>query len=516
MKAAPNYTSRPICDTIYACGGAAAAASLHHSSQKGEGCLNKSPVRRLFCAMAVMLMLLSFSTSLASSDEYNSLHPENLKSNQISGQSAIVIDASTGDVLFEKNADDKRFPASTTKILTTYIALQVTKPDDIATVYPSALFWPEYDGSVIGLVAGEQISMDDLIKATMVFSGNDGANVIAEHISGSQEAFAQLMNQTARQLGATNSNFVNAHGYHDENQYSTARDLAIITMAAMEDPEFRDIARLTTYSLPANEWRSKAVRKTSDDDVLMNSGREEGQYYYQYAIGVKTGYHSLAGRCFVGAAEKDGIELISVTLQSSSRGRWTDTRRLMDYGFSRYISTSIEALYRENPKVVDISSYRLDDPGLGQLELSLRKREPLANDTLVGYVGQTTNWQRIFNARTNVSLDRVLVAPITAGEIIGTLTYTPEGADAVPVEYDLIAARSIERRTAAAPSVAEIIQYSDNDPNPFPRFSFEFAFIVATPVITVILISQILYRLITRRKKPKYKKNTGYKTRYYR
>ncbi len=478
--------------------------------------MNRFSVRCLFCMLAVMLILFPFASSFASGDEYDTRHPENLKSNQLSGQSAIVIDARTGDPLFEKNADDKRFPASTTKILTAYIALNMTDPDDMATVYPSALFWPEYDGSVIGLTAGEQISMDNLIKATMVFSGNDGANVIAEHIAGSQEAFAQLMNQTAQQLGATNSHFVNAHGYHDDNQYSTARDLAIITKAAMETPGFREIARLTTFSLPANEWREKAVRRTSDDDVLMNPGREEGQYYYPYAIGIKTGYHSQAGRCFVGAAEKDGIELISVTLHSSSRGRWSDTRRLMDYGFSRYVTTSIEALYRENPKVVDIESYALEDTGLGQLELSLRKREPLADDTLVGYAGQTTNWQRIFNARTTVSLDRILVAPISAGELIGTLTYKPEAADAMPVEYDLIATRSVERRPAAAPSIAEIIQYSDNDPNPFPRFSLEFAFIVAAPVLVVFTVGLVFYKLITRRKKPKYKRNTSYKTRYYR
>ena len=188
----------------------------------------------------------------------------------------------------------------------------------------------------------------------------------------------------------------------------------------------------------------------------------------------------------------------------------------MDYGFSQYVTTSIEALYKENPKIVDISGYSLDDPDIGQLELSLRKRDPLSDDRLVGFADQATNWQRLFNNRTSVSLDRILEAPVSAGEVIGTLTYMPEDDGAPPVEYDLIAARSIERRPAAVPTLEEIIQYTDNDPNPFPRFSLEFAFLVAAPILSVIIVSQVIYKLITRRKKPKFKKNTSYKTRYYR
>lgn len=452
------------------------------------------------------------SPALAS--EYNPDQPENLRSTQLSAQSAIVIDAKSGEAVFEKNADDRRFPASTTKVLTALLAITLSKPDDVVTVSASALMIPE-DSSIIGLVAGEQLTMDELIKATMVFSGNDGANAIAEHIAGSQEAFANIMNETAYRLGAVNTHFVNAHGYHDDNHYSTARDMAIISKAAMENETFREIAKLTSYTLEANQWRERK-RKTSDNDFLMNSNRDEGEFYYPYAIGIKTGYHSLAGRCFVGAAQKDGIDLISVTLQGSSRGRWTDTKKLFEYGFAQYMTTSIEKIYQQNPKTIDISSYALDDTKLGQLELSLRKVETMANDRLIGYKGQNDNWMRTFNGRTNISFDRILEAPIAAGEVVGTLTYTPEAMDQEPVLYELLATRSIARRPSIAPSLDEIRMYTQNDPNPFPRLSVEFILLILAPVISVIVLSQLFYKFFTRNKKPKFKRNTPYKTRYYR
>lgn len=464
-------------------------------------------------AIFVGLLFILFSYS-AFASEYDSNQPENLRTDQLSAQSAILIDADSGEAIFEKNADDRRYPASTTKILTALLAITLSQPDDIVTVNPSALYIPE-DSSIIGLVAGEQLTMEELLKATMVFSGNDGANAIAEHIAGSQEAFAAIMNETAYRLGAVNTHFVNAHGYHDDNQYTTARDMAILTKEAMKNESFREVAKLTNYTLEANQWRERK-RKTSDNNYIMNPNSEEGQYYYPYAIGIKTGYHTLAGRCFVSAAQKEGIELISVVLQGSSRGRWTDTKKLMEYGFSQYMTTSIEKIYQQNPKTVDIASYSLSDPNLGQLELSLRKVETLANDRLIGYKGQTDHWMRVFNSRTNISFDRVLEAPISAGEVLGVLTYTPEALDAEPVHYELLATRSIDRRPSIAPTIDEIKMYTDNDPNPFPRLSIEFILLVLSPVISVIILSQIFYKFLTKSKKPKFKKNTQYKTRYYR
>jgi len=463
----------------------------------------------------LLLPLLCCTLPAAATDAYDPERPENLRANQITGQSAIVIEAETGDAVFEKNADDLRYPASTTKILTVLLGITMGNPDDMVTVSESALNVPE-GSSLIGLVAGEQIRMHDLLVATMVFSGNEGANVIAEHISGSQEAFVALMNETAQRMGATQTRFANAHGYHDDNHYTTARDMALITQVAMQNQTFREIAATTSYTLERNDWRG-ALRGTADSAFLLTSTtREQDKYYYPPATGVKTGYTDPAGYCFVGSAEKEGVQLISVMLKGSAIGRWTDTKRLMEYGFKQYVTTSIEEIFRNNPKVIEISSYAVDDADMGRLQLALRKVEPQADDRLIGFAGQTDEWMRVYNSRTSVAFDRTLEAPVEAGEVMGTMTYTPEGGDRQPVEYQLIASRSIVRRPSIAPTLDEIRIYTENDPNPFPRFSLEFLGLILLPVAAVIGLSQLFYKLFTRKKKPKIKRRTSYKTRYYR
>ena len=463
----------------------------------------------------MLLPLLCCTLPAAATDAYDPERPEHLRANQITGQSAIVIEAETGDAVFEKNADDLRYPASTTKILTVLLGITMGNPDDMVTVSESALNVPE-GSSLIGLVAGEQIRMHDLLVATMVFSGNEGANVIAEHISGSQEAFVALMNETAQRMGATQTRFANAHGYHDDNHYTTARDMALITQVAMQNQTFREIAATTSYTLERNDWRG-ALRGTADSAFLLTSTtREQDKYYYPPATGVKTGYTDPAGYCFVGSAEKEGVQLISVMLKGSAIGRWTDTKRLMEYGFKQYVTTSIEEIFRNNPKVIEISSYAVDDADMGRLQLALRKVEPQADDRLIGFAGQTDEWMRVYNSRTSVAFDRTLEAPVEAGEVMGTMTYTPEGGDRQPVEYQLIASRSIVRRPSIAPTLDEIRIYTENDPNPFPRFSLEFLGLILLPVAAVIGLSQLFYKLFTRKKKPKIKRRTSYKTRYYR
>ena len=188
----------------------------------------------------------------------------------------------------------------------------------------------------------------------------------------------------------------------------------------------------------------------------------------------------------------------------------------MDYGFSRYVSTSIEQLFRQNPKVVDISSYALDDVNLGRLELSLRKIDPTQDDHLFGLADQADTWKQVYNTRTSISYNRVLEAPIEAGDIVGTMTYMPEDSEDGPIMYELIATRSIARRESAAPSIEEIYIYTANDPNPFPRFSLEFVLIMLLPVLLVIFLAYLVYRLFTRKRKPRLVRTPHYQNRFYR
>lgn len=477
--------------------------------------MNQKRGMRVLTLMLCALLLFP-ALSVNASDEYNSADPAGLSQDHIRAESAIVMEANTGNVVFEKNADVVRYPASTTKILTVLLGITMVDPDQIVVATPTSVNIPE-DASSISLEVGQEIKWSDLLKATMVASGNDGANLIAEIVSGSQEAFAALMNEAAYNFGATSTHFTNAHGLYDDYHVTTARDMAIIAREAMKNDVFREIAALSRFTLPRNNM-NEGRSFTARDSIfkILSDDAEEAPFFYEYATGIKTGYVSQAGYCYIGSAYKDGVELITVVFKSSSyRRAFTDTIRLMNYGFSQYVSISIEQIYRENPKVIDISAFALDDPDLGRLELDIRKTDFAANDTLVSMEGRPDAHMKVYNTRTQFQFTRTLEAPINAGETVGVMTYTPENGGP-PVTYDLLAGRSIQRRAALAPTLAEIRQFADTDPNPFPPFSVEFLIIILLPVMAVAVLAGVFYRLLTMKRKPKLKQKTKYKTRFYR
>ena len=474
---------------------------------------NRGFARVIPAILCLVLFLCELPFALASSS-YSAERPENLAARDIRGEAAIVMEANTGEVLFEKNADELRPPASTTKVMTALLALTMADQEAMVTVSAYAASLDPEQHSHIGLKAGEQVRMADLIRATMVESGNDGAIAIAEHISGSEQAFVALMNEAAARYGCTRTHFVNSHGFHDDYHLTTARDLAIIAREAMKLDSFREIALLTSFTLPKTNM-SDPRRLSSQARRLLNNS-EDNQYYYEYATGIKTGFTNAAGYCFVGSANKQGIPMISVVLGTNSAGRWTDTKKLLEYGFTQYVSSSVQEVYDLNPKIISISGYSLDDADLGQLKLDIRKMDLAADDSLVTRKSFEDQQLRLYNERTQIDFTRTLEAPINAGEVVGIMTYTPPGGQAEPVEYELVASRSVLRRASLAPSVEEIYAYSDADPNPFPRFSFEFLLVVLIPVFAVIILSQIIYRLLTRKRKPRVKQKLTYKSRYYR
>ena len=477
--------------------------------------MRRKPCVRLLALALCALLLLPLFSALAS-DEYDKSVPGNLTADHLRSEAAILINATTGEVLFEKNADTLHYPASTTKILTILLGLLMGDMDSTVVASPTSVDFGEDNVSTISLKVGQEINFRDLLFATMVASGNDGANLIAETISGTQEAFANLMNEAAHKYGCTSTHFTNAHGLHNDYHVSTARDLSILAREAMKNDMFREIAALSSYTLPRSNM-SDGKRVSSRDNIFKHRSEtaEDQAFYYEYATGVKTGFHSLAGYCFVGSAYKDGISLISVVLKNTSYKRcFTDTIRLFDYGFSQYISTSVEEVYRKNPKVIDISAFALDDMSLGRLELNIRKMDPAANDHLIGRVNEPDSHLNEYNARTQFQFTRTLEAPIEAGETIGVMTYTPPDG-ATPVEYELLASRSIARRASLAPSLEEIKKFAEEDPNPFPRFSFELLLLMLLPVLAVAVLSNVLYKLLSRKRKPKLKQNNTHKTRYF-
>ena len=271
----------------------------------------------------------------------------------------------------KKNADQVMYPASTTKILTVFLGIVKGDLDATVTASYDAVNLPEHSSS-IPLEQGETINFKDLLYATIVRSGNDGARLIAESVAGSIPAFVDAMNQAAAMIGCTNTHFANPSGLDDLNHYTTAHDMALIAKEAMQEELFRSIANTFTYSLPRSNIRGSRVLVGTDTNWL--NGADDNEFYYPYAIGIKTGFINRSGYCYVGAAEKDGVQLISVVFYSSRAGRWTDSIKLMNYGFTQFVSVTPMELYAMNPTIIATSGYSLDDSDIGRLQLGIRAR----------------------------------------------------------------------------------------------------------------------------------------------
>jgi D-alanyl-D-alanine carboxypeptidase (penicillin-binding protein 5/6) len=252
--------------------------------------------------------------------------PNNLSKDPIiSAPSSILIDADTGQVLWEKNADVRRYPASTTKILTGLLLAESTQPEDVITCTNKSI--TQIEPSSLHIKPWEKFTSKDLLYGVMLRSGNDGAVVIAEHVSGSVPKFAERMNARARELGATSSNFVNPNGLPDPDHYTTARDLAIIARGALENPRFAD-----AVGTP----RRRISRSIVAQDSLITA-KAKRMYYDKFpgADGVKTGYTRAAGHCFVGSATRDGRRLLSVVLGAGDSAIG-DTIPILSWGFKRF------------------------------------------------------------------------------------------------------------------------------------------------------------------------------------
>ena len=427
---------------------------------------------------------------------WDETHPELLDKDMLVAKSAILIEATTGEVLFEKNADEILYPASTTKILTAYIALQMADlENDVVTISQEAIDLVPSGYQKVPLSAGEKVSMEDLVGAMLVISGNEAANAIAEYLCGSIDAFADLMNQTAQMLGcSSDTHFANPSGLQDTNHYTTARDLAIITQEAMKDERFREIVAKPTYDMPDSNMRP-ARTLVGGTSIL----KAEDSYYYSAATGVKTGFTNAAGYCFVGSAKRGGIELISVVLYTSKAGRWTDTKKLMEYGFTQVESISPESLYAESPRVIDISGFSLEDSGHGELTLGIRAVDETRDMTIVGNQEKIDLLRENFSEVSVIRWTREFRAPVNMGDVMGILTFYAE--DGTTADYELVATRSIAARENAPPTLEQIEAYTAADENPWPRFSFEYL----VPQAIVLAALWLIVRFIKKHRRKRAK-----------
>lgn len=450
-------------------------------------------------------------------DPYDPEKPEELSPDQLYAKAAILIEASTGEVIMEKNADQRMYPASTTKIMTTLLGIMMGDMSQTVTMSETAMVYE--DGvSEIELDVGETINFSDLLYATMVRSGNDGANLIAETIAGDNYRFAELMNNAAAMYGCTGTHFVNPSGLHDPDHYTTARDMAKIARAAMENETFRKIASTYAFTLPRSNLRRSRLLTGASTNWLNKNQETTEDYtstYYPYAIGIKTGFTSAAGYCYVGSAERDGVRLISVVFYTTNGGRWSDSRKLMEYGFSQFVSMTPQELYNENPITVDTSGFSLEDEGLGRLTLNVQPRVDQRTVSIVATRAEMEAKARNLRQTVLIEYTRDFAAPIEQGEIMGTMTYYPEDGGSAVV-YDLVASRSILRRSNAPLTLEEIEKLVFSDPNPFPPLSLELVLLFLLPLVVVVLLLVLLWKLLKRTRRHKHSRLPRSQNRHFR
>ncbi|MBO4884462.1 MAG: D-alanyl-D-alanine carboxypeptidase [Clostridia bacterium] len=381
----------------------------------------------------------------ASVPRYDQDHPEALTPDQIYAQSFILINQEDGRVLMEKNADVRMNPASITKIMTLLLAVEYHAGalNEVITVPRAAEDIPK-DSSVVPITVGEEMTFTDLLYGMMLRSGNDAANAVAVLVGGSIDGFVDMMNDRAKELGCTGTHFVNPHGYTADGHYTTARDLAIITRAAMQNATVRRIVGTGQYTMSPTNLRGEYIIQNSNLLVVYGS-----EFRYSGATGVKTGTTSAAGQCLVSAADKNGVKLICVALKSTTafvNAKWQDAKRLLNYGFAQYRTYTFAELYDMLNLTVPISGASEDDASGSVIRLNALINRAGSYEATI-HVDNLGDLLQSFRDSLTIEYTHDFTAPLDVGTVMGRLTFTPPEGDVITAV--LVSDRAVNAAPAA-------------------------------------------------------------------
>lgn len=328
----------------------------------------------------------------------------------LTAHSAILIEASTGRVIFEKNADAQEYPASMTKMMTAILSLEMTRPDDIVHISNEAA---NVDGSSLYLEKGDIMLMSQLRQGMMLVSGNDAAVAIADAVSGSIPAFTNLMNKKAMEIGATHTHFANPNGLPNPSHYSTARDMAKIAAYCYRNEDFRKIVAT----------KEKAVHWIYPNKTVTFDNTNHLLWTYPYADGIKTGYTDEAGGCLAASATRNGVTLIAIVMHTNDGlDRFSEAKELLNYGFQQVY---MKSAYKKGELVKAI---HIHDGETASINVS-----PTHD---IDY--PIINGQNNKDYFIKVNIPRYLTAPIKTGEKVGSIDifYNSKKVEEVPVVAD--------------------------------------------------------------------------------
>lgn len=426
-------------------------------------------IKKIFITLIILILVLYLAPYAFASVNESDL--------EITSEAALLVDSNTGKILYGKNEKEKKYPASTTKLLTAILTIENCNLNDTVIVDYESISLVPSGYAVAALQVGEELTVEQLLKVLLVHSANDAANVLAKHVAGSIESFSSMMNTKANEIGCTNSHFVNPNGKHDNDHYTTAYDLALIMNYCMKNPTFRNLASSKSCIIPKTNKYEERIYTNTNQLLTVDTREVASNYYYKYAIAGKTGYTTEAKNCLVSVANKDGLELICVILGAgkTSNGlsaRFIETKKIFEYGYNTYATRKL----REKGAIAE------------QIEIKNATKETKDLDLLISDDITVLIRQSQLNDEITpeITLNENLSAPISEGSIVGTIKYNVEGID---YTSDLIASHSVEKSSL----LFYIIQF-----------------------ILIFIILFILYKLIFTNKKRKSKKYNSRNNYYYR
>lgn len=458
----------------------------------------------ILCIILSLVLCLSWGGIRVALAEEDADYPGDLSSYG----AVLLMDADSGRVLVSRNETVQIEPASTTKIMTCILALESGKMNDDVTISDKAV---RAAGQTLGLVKGETVPMSALVNAMMMYSGNDAAVAIAEHVAGDVDTFVDIMNAKAQALGMNSTHFVNPSGLHDASHLTTAEDMAKLAQYAMKNQNFVSIVSQESFTLPRTDKRmEKEFRNTN---YLL---RKDKDAYYAYATGIKTGDTTQAGKCLAASASKDGMNLICMIFKDTSEDgqkRWSEAKALFEYGFDNYTTLEVQTLLDKAPPVrVQVENYSPADESDGLLTFEA----PSSPGTLVTVKKSTA--QSILESKDTDAIEAMpyydddkLAAPILKGDVLGTVTYRCKATGEELYTGTLVASRGV-REAGSEPdasggtavsvmpavSVEEISKHDDS--------------IYYWLIVPGVLIALLIWRLVTeqRRKRKRYGKKRPY------
>jgi D-alanyl-D-alanine carboxypeptidase (penicillin-binding protein 5/6) len=429
-------------------------------------------MKKIISLILVILYLFTFSANA-----FASLNTENTTSQaealNLDAQAAILMDATTGEIIYSKNINDKHYPASITKLMTVLLCLENCEKDDIVTFSDNAIYSIEPGSSHIAIMPGEKLTVEQCLYGIMLQSANEVSNGIAEHVDGTIEKFCQHMTQRAKELGAQNTNFVNANGLHDENHYTSAYDMALIAKELLKFPYFKEIMASTYYEIPPTNLQSETRYLHGQNQLLKSSSI----FYYEYCEGGKTGFTNEAGNTLVAYAKKGDTELISVVLQSTGYGEYTDTTALFDYGFNNY---ETRQLSNQGTLLGTVNIFENENDNDPFDTINAVTKENIYATIPLEYKSS--------NIETNLDLNDKIFGNVAKGDVIGSVEYTLDG-------NVIASAELISDKTVTLP---EKIHLKDILP-----VNFKIIGIILAIIIVCFIIASYIYKKAQKAKRRK-------------